>query len=36
MSERKPLIKHFTAVANAVWISISDPVEFCRNPVWIA
>jgi len=24
----KTLIKHFTAVINAVWISISDQVEF--------
>ena len=25
--------KHFTAVINAVWISISDLVKFFRNPV---
>jgi len=30
---KNPLIKHFTAVINAVWISISDPIEFFRNPV---
>jgi len=27
------LIKHFTAVINADWISTSDPVEFFQNPV---
>ena len=32
MSE-KTLIKHYTAVINAAWISISDPVEFFQNPV---
>ena len=30
---KKILIKHFTALINAVWISISDPVEFFRNPL---
>jgi len=25
--------KHFTAVINAVWITISDPVKFFKNPV---
>jgi len=30
---KKTLIKHFTAVINAVWISISDPFDFFRNPV---
>jgi len=25
---KKALIKHYTAVINAVWITISDPVEF--------
>jgi len=29
---KKTLIEHFTAVINAVWISISDPVEFFQNP----
>ena len=29
---KRTLIKHFTAVINAVWISISDPVEFFQNP----
>jgi len=27
----KTLIKHFSAVINAVSISISDPVEFCSK-----
>ena len=31
--QKKTLIKHFIAVINAVWISISDPVEFFKNPV---
>ena len=30
---KKPLIKHFSAVINAVWISISDPFDFFRNPI---
>jgi len=30
--KKNPLIKHFT-VMNAVWISISDPVNFFRNPL---
>jgi len=30
---KKTLIKHLTAVINVVWISVSDPVEFFRNPV---
>ena len=30
---KNPLIKHITAVISAVWISISDPVEFVKNPV---
>jgi len=30
---KNSLIKHYTAVMNAVWISTSDPVEFFRNPV---
>jgi len=29
----KTLIKHLTAVINAIWISKSEPVEFFRNPV---
>jgi len=37
---KQTLIKHFTAVINAVWITISDLVEFFRNPIrirfWIA
>jgi len=34
---KNALIKHFTAVINAVWISISDPVEsFSKSsPIWI-
>ena len=30
---KKSLIKHITEVINAGWISISDPVQFFRNPV---
>ena len=30
---KEPVIKHLTAVINADWIFISDPVEFFRNPV---
>jgi len=30
---KKSLIKDYTAVINAVWISISYPVEFFQNPV---
>jgi len=29
----KNLFKHLTAVFNTVWLSISDPEEFFRNPV---
>jgi len=28
--QKNTLIKHFTAVINAVWISIIDPVEFFK------
>jgi len=30
---KKTLIKHFSAVINAIWISTSDPFDFFRNPV---
>jgi len=30
---KKKLIKHLSAVINAIWISISEPVAFFRHPV---